>query len=84
LTDLHGDLASPLSLLVCIGATELILLTFTVLFLKVALDRWGPGRMKGMATRGEADKLLGLTLLRRNRALIRPDLYGKDRHERSR
>jgi len=84
LTDLAGHLASSSSLFVCIGVAELILLGFTVVVLRLGLDRWGPARMKGMATRGEAEKLLGLTRLRRNRALIRPDLYGKDRHRRSR
>jgi type IV secretion system protein VirD4 len=82
LTDLGGHLASPSSLLVCIGATELILLTLTMVGVKLGLDRWGPGRMRGMATPGESEKLLGLTRLRRHRALIRPDLYGKDRHQK--
>jgi len=40
-----------------------------------AARRWGPGRMKGMASPGEAEQVLGLTRLRRNAPLIRPDLY---------
>jgi hypothetical protein len=39
--------------------------------------RWGPGRLRGMASRTEAASLLGLPRLRRHRAVIRPDLYGK-------
>ena len=39
--------------------------------------RWGPGRARGMATRAEAEQLLGLSRLRKNKATIRPDLYGK-------
>ncbi|MGB3830092.1 MAG: hypothetical protein WA962_15090 [Ornithinimicrobium sp.] len=39
--------------------------------------RWGPGRTRGMATRAEAEQLLGLSRLRKNKAIIRPDLYGK-------
>src|SRR5215217_6436644 len=35
-----------------------------------------------MATHAESEKLLGLTRLRRHRALIRPDLCGKDRHQK--
>ena len=35
------------------------------------------GGFKGMATPGQAEQLLGLGRLRRNRALIRPDLYPK-------
>jgi hypothetical protein len=80
LVDLHGPVASPSSLLVCIGATELILLTTTVVLIKLGSDRWRPGRMKGVATPGEAEELLGVTRLRRCRKIVRPDLYGKRRH----
>jgi hypothetical protein len=79
LVDLHGPGASPSSLLICIGATELILFAVTVLLIKLGLDRWGPQRMKGVATPGEAEKLLGVTRLRRSRRIVRPDLYGKHR-----
>ena len=79
LVDLHGPGASPSNLLVCIGTTELILLTTTVLLIKFGLDRWGPRRMKGVATRGEAERLLGVARLRRSRRIVRPDLYGKRR-----
>jgi hypothetical protein len=33
--------------------------------------------MNGMATSAEAERLLGVTRLRKNRAIIRPDLYRK-------
>jgi hypothetical protein len=78
--DLEGPVASPSSVLMCVAATELILLVVTVLLLKWGLDRWGPGRMRGVATRGEAERLLGVTRLRRSRKIVRPDLYRKDRH----
>ena len=81
LVDLHGPGASPSSLLMCVGTTELILLAATVVLIKWDLDRWGPQRMKGVATPGEAEKLLGVTRLRRSRKIVRPDLYGKERHE---
>jgi hypothetical protein len=84
LVDLDRPVASPSSLFMCVAATELILLTATVLLLKLGLDRWGPGRMRGVATVGEAERLLGATRLRRNRRIVRPDLYGKDRHGGSR
>jgi len=84
LVDLDGPVASPSGLLMCIGATELILLTVTGLLLKWGLDRWGPGRMRGVATAGEAERLLGVTRLRRNRRIVRPDLYRKDRQGASR
>jgi hypothetical protein len=81
LVDLHGQLASPSSLLMCIGTTELILLAATVLLIKLGLDHWGQGRTRGVATRAEAEMLLGVARLRRSRKIVRPDLYGKRRHE---
>src|SRR5215217_2049129 len=38
LVDFHGPGASPSSLLMCIGTTELILLAATVLLIKLGLD----------------------------------------------
>ena len=64
-----------------IVVTELAIVVISLLVLKIVLDRWGPGRMKGMASRGEAERLLGLTRLRRNSAVIRPDLYRTGRSE---
>jgi type IV secretion system protein VirD4 len=40
----------------------------------------GPGRRHGMATRAEAETILGVGRLRRVRKLIRPDLYGRPQH----
>ena len=79
LVDLHGPGASPSNLLLCVAATELILLAAAVALIKLGMDRWGPGRTKGLATPGEAEKLLGVTRLRRSRRIIRPDLYGEPR-----
>lgn len=61
-----------------IVATELILLVAIVLILRSGLRKWGPGHIRGMASPGEVDQLLGLARLRRNAAMIRPDLYGKE------
>jgi|SRR5215217_3108100 len=80
LVDLHGSVASPSSLLVCVAATELILLTTCVVLIKWGLDRWGPGRMRGVASSSEAERLLGVARLRRSRKIVPPDLYGKRRH----
>ena len=71
--------ASRAALTVSIVLTELAIVVISVLVLKSVLDRWGPGRMKGMASRAEAEQLLGVTRLRRNSAVIRPDLYRPDR-----
>ena len=46
---------------------------------KFGLDRWGPARLRGMATAAEAEVLLGRTRLRRHAKVIRPDLYGAPR-----
>ena len=59
-------------------ATEVMLLAVAVLVLKLVSDRWGPGRLRGMASRGEAERLLGVTRLRKVRAVVRPDLHGKE------
>ena len=79
--DLHGPSASPSSLLMCIGTTELILLTTTVLLIKFGFDRWGPARTRGVATSSEAKKLLGVARLRRSRKIVRPDLYPNRRQK---
>lgn len=58
-----------------IVALELVVGALVLLLGKWALDRWGPGRLKGMATPAEATQLLGVDRLRRVRRIIRPDLY---------
>lgn len=45
----------------------------------VAWRRWGPGRMRGMATILEAHELLGEDRLYRVRHVVRPDLYPASR-----
>ena len=62
-----------------IGITELLLLVLLVWSLKIGLDRWGPHRVQGMATRAEAEQMLGRSRLRKASAVVRPDLYGKER-----
>lgn len=37
----------------------------------------GPGMHQGLASRGEVEKVLGRSRMRRDRAVIRPDLYAK-------
>ena len=71
--------ASAVLLWTCIGIVELLLLTAIAWAVKVGLDRWGPSRLRGMATAAEAEALLGRTRLRRHAKVIRPDLYGAPR-----
>ena len=80
LDDLDGYMPSPATLWTWTVVTEVMLLAVCVFVLKMVLDRWGPGRMRGMASRGEAERLLGARRLRKVRSVVRPDLYGKRRH----
>lgn len=70
-----GQTASPVLLWTCLIVVEITLVSLMVVITKVGLDRWGPGRVKGMATPADAEQLLGLTRLRRVAPLIRPDLH---------
>lgn len=67
--------APPSSVLGWVIATQLVLLTALVAATVVILRRWGPGRIRGMATPTEAELTLGLTRLRAASRIIRPDLY---------
>ena len=62
-----------------ICAVEGIILVGCAAGLKWGLGRWGPGRLHGVATRAEAEALLGRTRLRKHAKVIRPDLYGASR-----
>ena len=70
-----GPAASTPALYGWLIATQLLLLAGYTAGVWWAAHRWGPGRMKGMASPAEAEQVLGLTRLRRNAALIRPDLH---------
>ena len=74
----HGG-ASQTALWTSIGATEMLVLILLGWAFKTGLDRWGPQRVQGMATRAEAEQMLGRTRLRKASAVVRPDLYGKER-----
>lgn len=63
----------------CVGLVELLVVVLIGWVVKLGLDRWGPARMRGMATAAEAETLLGRTRLRRHAKVIRPDLYGAPR-----
>ncbi len=55
---------------------ELVLFTVTVWAGVLWWRRLGPGAMQGMAGRGEVERVLGLSNLRKRRKVIRPDLFG--------
>lgn len=70
-------LAGPALLWTCLGLTEVLCLALAVWTGFRLYLRWGPGRMRGMASAAEAENLLGVTRLRKVSALVRPDLHGK-------
>jgi hypothetical protein len=82
LDGLNGPLSSPSAVWRWAVATEVMLLAVSVLLLKLVVDRWGRGRLRGMASRGEAERLLGVTRLRKVRSVVRPDLYERNREGR--
>jgi hypothetical protein len=59
----------------CVTVAEVLVVIACVAVTKAALDRWGPGRLRGMATRAQAEALLGRNRLRKHAKVIRPDLY---------
>jgi len=71
-----ADLAAAPLVWGCLVLVEGALLTATTWGGTVGYKR-GPGRMKGMAAAAEAEKLLGVTRLRKVAPIVRPDLYGK-------
>src|SRR4051794_15185930 len=67
-----------------VAATEIVILTALIWMGAWAYLRWGPGRLRGMATRAEAEAILGVTRIRKVADIVRPDLYGRHLHLHSR
>ena len=67
--------ATPAAVAGWIITVELVLLTLAATAAVLTLRRWGPGRLRGMATPAQARDTLGPVRLRRVRSIIRPDLY---------
>jgi len=72
-----GASASPGLLYTCLVVVELLALVLIVWAVVAGMRQWGPSRVRGMATRAEADTLLGLQRLRKVAPVVRPDLHGK-------
>lgn len=71
--------ASPAALRTWVAGVELITLIVLCWAGRALWLRCGPHRIHGMASKAQAQKLLGCRRLRRARGSIRPDLYGKER-----
>jgi len=67
----------PVPVYACVAVAEALTLAAAAVLAVVVGRFTGPGdARRGMATRGEAARVLGVRRLRRARAIIRPDLYG--------
>jgi len=76
--------ASSAAVIGWIVTVELILTAGAIAATVLALRRWGPGRMRGMATPEQASSTLGAGRLRRVRSVLRPDLYPPSQDRRTR
>jgi type IV secretion system protein VirD4 len=72
-----AGLPSPPMVYALVALLEALWLVVSLLGLRVWWRTWGPGMREGLATGSEVTKVLGRSRIRRNRAVIRPDLYGK-------
>ena len=72
-----GASASPGLLYTCVVLVEVVTVMLIVWAVIAGMRQWGPARVRGMATRAEADTLLGLGRLRKVAPVVRPDLHGK-------
>lgn len=72
----------PVALAAWIATVELALLVAATVAGKRLWERWGSGRLLGMATRDEAEQVLGVTRLHHVRRIVRPDLYPARRSQR--
>lgn len=78
----HTSLVSPTALMGWILTVQIVTFAAGIAATGWILRRWGPHRMKGMASPTEAEQLLGISQLRKAAAVIRPDLYTPTRKGR--
>jgi hypothetical protein len=78
-----ADLASSAWIYVLIALVELVALAVAVWLGVLWWRLLGPGALQGTARRGEVERVLGLSNLRRRRKVIRPDLFGAGKSVRA-
>ncbi len=66
---------SPVGVHAWVMAVELLLIGGLGWAILASWQRWGPSRLKGVATRDQAEQVLGLTRLRKVATIVRPDLH---------
>lgn len=64
-----------------VATTEILLFAGMLVAVLLVLRRWGPSRIRGVATPAEAHAVLGIRRLHRQRAIIRPDLHTNTRRQ---
>lgn len=70
-----GIVPTASALIGWIITAEIVLVLLAVVSMAWVLRRWGPGRMRGMATASDTERTLGVSRLRRVSRIIRPDLH---------
>lgn len=75
----EAPVATAVALWVWSAAVTVVLSALCVWAVGWWWHRHGPGKVLGMATRDEAEQLLGRSRLRKHRHVIRPDLYPRRR-----
>ena len=65
----------PVGVHVWVMAVELLLIGGLGWVTFASWQRWGTSRLKGVATRDQAEHVLGVTRLRKVAPIVRPDLY---------
>jgi len=70
-----GPAAAPGLLYTCLVVVELLAVLIMGWAVLAGMRRWGPARVRGMATRAQAAALLGPGRLRRVAPIVRPDQY---------
>jgi hypothetical protein len=62
-----------------VALAEVAWLMVSLLVLRAWWRTWGPGMREGLAGRAEVENVLGISRLRRDRSVIRPDLHPRAR-----
>jgi hypothetical protein len=77
--------AGPVTVYLWVGVCELTVIAAAIAGAVLVTRYRRPGDARGgMATRGEAEQVLGISRLRAVREIIRPDLYGSNASKENR
>ena len=72
--------APPALLYTCLAISEVLAIALLIWAARLTWRAWGSARVRGMATRAQAQAILGPSRLRRVAPVVRPDRYGNGRH----